>query len=135
MARMKVPVTLLCLLHLASGCDRQKVPASNANIIELRRAFYSYLIGGGHDPIDTPENMARILALLKTIEPLDCPEKTNVALDIFEYYDATDNAAQEYAREMLVKYGKATLPFVRDRLRSAPNPEDMRNLIRDIQGS
>ncbi len=135
MLGVHVPVTVLCLLVFASGCDRQVAPDHNISVVELRRALYTYMVGPGHEPIDGRENSVRILLLLKTIEPLDCPEKINVALDVFEYYDATDNDASGYAGEILVKYGKATLPFVRDRLKLALNPGEIRALIREIEGS
>jgi hypothetical protein len=91
------------------------------------------MIGPGHEPTDSAQNNARILALLKDIEPLDSPEKINVALDVFEYYDATDNVASSCAREMLVRYGRHTLPFARLRMKSALNRANMKNLIDDIE--
>ena len=123
------------LLGLAIGCARHQLPASNAKIVELRRALYSYMTGPGCEPIDTPDNSARMLSLLKDIEPLDSPGKINVALDVFEYYDATDNLASSYAGEVLVKYGRWTLPLVRAREATALNPDGIRELARRIEGS
>ena len=135
MSRSHTIAIIACILGVVAGCASHEVAASNAKIVELRRALYSYITGPSSEPIDTPENQARILALLKEIEPLDSAEKINITLDIFEYYDATDNDAVVCARELLVQYGNATLPYVRDRVRSAHNPDDIKNLIIDMEGS
>ncbi len=42
------------------------------------------------------------------------------------------NLASLYVMELLIKYGKATLPLVHGRLSSAINPYDMKNLPVDI---
>jgi len=133
MFRNNAFASTFCFLILVGGCTNKQPPASNAKILELRRALYTYMIGPGHETVDTPQNNARILALLKDIDPLDSPEKINVALDVFEYYDATDNLASSYAREMLVRYDRWTLPFVRARMKSALSPADMSNLIKEIE--
>jgi len=136
MRKRRTIAIIVCLLGLAAGgCGQTSLPASNARVVELRRALYGYMMSPGHEPIDPPENQDRILALLKSIEPLDGAEKINIALDTFEYYDATDNRAGPYARELLVKYGNLSLPYVIDRVRLARNPDEIKNLIRDIEGS
>ena len=135
MLRNNIFASTFCFLILVGGCAGKKPPAPNAKVLELRRALYVYMIGTGHEPVDTNmlQNNARILALLKDIDPLDSPQKINVALDVFEYYDATDNLASSYAREMLVRDSRWTLPFVRARIKSALNPADMRSLINEIE--
>jgi|WetSurMetagenome_2_1015567.scaffolds.fasta_scaffold54571_2 hypothetical protein len=122
----------ILVLAAAGGCGSSAAPAPDARVLELRSLLDSYRSGGPNEPIDSQEHKDRMLVLLKSLDPLDNAEKSEVALDIFEYYDATDNEAAGCAREMLIRNGVCTLPYVRARLEGAPNPDEVRRVIEEI---
>ncbi|MFH1500290.1 MAG: hypothetical protein ABII82_20990 [Verrucomicrobiota bacterium] len=131
MSRMQVVGLFAVCTVVFWGCRRpyQDALKSNSDVVRLRWCLHSYFIGPGAEPIDTKENKAEMLRLLKRMEPLDSSEKINLVLDIALSYDATDNEAAPCAREMLIRHGRIATPFVRARMAIDPNPDEVRLLL------
>ncbi|MEX0775429.1 MAG: hypothetical protein WD042_06910 [Phycisphaeraceae bacterium] len=118
------PAIAIIVLLLA-GC---------ANEQRLRSRLDSYLHAGGNESVDDKSNQDAICCLLVRMEPLDRPERINLVLDVFLYYDATDNLAQGLAHDILRRHPHAVLPEIRRRLPSEPNREVVETLIVELEG-
>ena len=132
--RVLLPAMVLaCLLAGVNGCGGEE-PAEKQGVVDaIHEALDRYTAGSMHDPIDTPENEARIVGLLSKLVPLEGEAEIDAVLNVFLSYDATDNAASTRAREMLVDCGAAALPLVRARLATSQTPDEINALIADIE--
>ena len=100
---------------------------------QLRGRLDSYLNAGGNETVDDKSNQDAIVGLLPKMEPLDTVERVNLVLDVYLYYDATDNLASGLALEIIRRNPDAVLPVIKRRLPNEPNREMVEQLIGELE--
>jgi hypothetical protein len=102
----------------------------------LRAGLRHYYRDAPHEPIDDRANLDRMERAVREIRQRGLHQAAEVLLEVWLFYDATDNSASAEAREALVDFGPCALPAVRaclqacqqERFRASfdPLPQDAR---------
>ncbi len=86
-------------------------------VTSLRRGLERYLAPPHGEPIDDKDNMARMEGSVRSIRERRLYHATDVLLDVWLQYDATDNPVSQGARDTLSSFGEPALPAIEARMR------------------